>query len=217
MSARGDICYTFVMNSEIQIIKKWLNTGSINIFGLPFSGKDTQGKVLAEMLEAELIGGGMILRGDNMPSVVTELMQTGQLFPTDIYFSLVLPYLSKDEFKEKPLVLNSIGRRYGEEDAVIQAANDSNHPIKAVIYLKLDEAIAAERLKISKNINDRGDRLDDRENLLDVRLSEFKEKTLPVIESYRELGVLIEIDGTKSKEEITRSIVDELFKLASRA
>ena len=29
------------MEEKITVIKQWLGTGSINVFGLPFSGKDT--------------------------------------------------------------------------------------------------------------------------------------------------------------------------------
>ena len=40
------------MEAKIAKIKTWLGTGSINIFGLPMSGKDTQGIKLAEALNA---------------------------------------------------------------------------------------------------------------------------------------------------------------------
>ena len=43
------------MEKNIGIIKKQLGVGSINIFGLPFSGKDTVGKRLADDLGAVLL------------------------------------------------------------------------------------------------------------------------------------------------------------------
>ena len=42
---------------KINTIKSWLGTGSINIFGLPMSGKDTQGLRLAEALRRHLAAG----------------------------------------------------------------------------------------------------------------------------------------------------------------
>ena len=50
------------MDEKIQFIKEWLGTGSINIFGLPFSGKDTVGVRLAEDLGGRFLSSGMILR-----------------------------------------------------------------------------------------------------------------------------------------------------------
>ena len=50
------------MEERIDTIKKWLGYGSINIFGLPMSGKDTQGVKLAETLNAKFLSSGMIIR-----------------------------------------------------------------------------------------------------------------------------------------------------------
>jgi cytidylate kinase len=50
------------MEQKIEIIKNWLGTGSINVFGLPFSGKDTVGIRLAELLGAKFLSSGLILR-----------------------------------------------------------------------------------------------------------------------------------------------------------
>ena len=50
------------MEEKIETIKEWLGTGSINIFGLPMSGKDTQGIKLAEALGAKFLSSGLIIR-----------------------------------------------------------------------------------------------------------------------------------------------------------
>ena len=44
--------------TDIEIITQWLGTGAINIFGLPFAGKDTHGHRLAELFGASIMGGG---------------------------------------------------------------------------------------------------------------------------------------------------------------
>lgn len=205
------------MDKKISVIKKWLGTGSINIFGSPLAGKDTQGQKLASALKGELIGGGAILRSDNMPDYIKEAMTTGELIPPDDYLSIVMPYLSRDEFKDKPLVLNSIGRWHGEEDAVLYATERSGHPVKAVVFLKIDEKDVTERLQQARELKDRGQRVDDTNEKLDVRLREFRDKTMPVIDSYRELGYLVEVDGTQSKEKVFEEMIDKLHKLASHA
>lgn len=94
-------------------LKAWLGSGSINIFGRPFAGKDTQGKKLAALFDATLLGGGDILRGSTMPERIKALMRTGELIPTDDYISIVLPYLSQPALAGKPLILSSVGRWHG--------------------------------------------------------------------------------------------------------
>ena len=52
------------IEEKISKIKEWLGRGSINIFGLPMSGKDTQGVKLAETLGAKFLSSGMIIRAN---------------------------------------------------------------------------------------------------------------------------------------------------------
>ena len=46
------------MVDKIEIIKQWLGSGAINIFGIQFAGKDTLGIPLAEKLGAVFISSG---------------------------------------------------------------------------------------------------------------------------------------------------------------
>src|ERR1700676_246985 len=110
-------------------IARWLQSGSINIFGLPFSGKDTHGTTLAKLFDAAFISGGDILRSSNL-SQIKEHIAEGHLAPTDEYLAVVLPFFSRPELNGKPLVLSSVGRWHGEEPNVVQAAAASDHPIK---------------------------------------------------------------------------------------
>ena len=41
---------------KLAMIKSWLGTGSLNVFGLPMSGKDTVGERLAKDLDAKFLG-----------------------------------------------------------------------------------------------------------------------------------------------------------------
>ena len=104
------------MEQKIAIIKEWLGTGSINVFGLPFSGKDTVGIKLAEMLGAKFISSGLILRAaEKEDSVLAKELSAGNLAPTDTFRKIILPYFGRDELNGAPLVLSSVGRWEGEE------------------------------------------------------------------------------------------------------
>lgn len=200
--------------SFTKAIQQWLGTGSINIFGRPFAGKDTQGRMLASLFNGTLLGGGEILRGSTMPDHIKAAMKTGTLLPTTEYISIVLPYLSQPEFANQPLILSSVGRWFGEERGVIDATAAAQHPIKAVIFLNLSEAEVIRRWRSLPDHSSRGTRYDDTEEILQIRLKEFRDKTLPVIDYYREQGMLIEVDGSMTTEAVQREIIAKLYQLS---
>lgn len=198
--------------TKIAAVKTWLGGGSINIFGVPFAGKDTQGQRLSEMFDAPLLGGGDILRNSVIPPHVKAAIDRGELAPTDEYIQIVLPYLSQKAFEGKPLILSSVGRWHGEEEAVLGATNKAKHPIKAVIFLDLDEEDVRKRWETAQEQQDRTGREDDAKERIDTRLSEFKNKTRPVIDFYEQQGLLSILDGRLSKDEVTNNIIDVLFE-----
>lgn len=65
------------MDDKKLIIKNWLGNGSINIFGMPFSGKDTQGAILAEHFGGVMISSGDILRHDHGNQQIQQIMAEG--------------------------------------------------------------------------------------------------------------------------------------------
>lgn len=203
------------MDDKKLIIKKWLGNGSINIFGMPFSGKDTQGAVLAEHFGGVMISSGDILRHDHGNQQIQQIMAEGGIIPSDLFEQIVLPFLSRSELNGKPLVLSSVGRSEGEEPIIMHATENSGHPTKAVIILNLTEEDVWKRFEDSKLENDRGDRSDDKKEALTHRLQEFQDKTIPVIRFYRQQRLLIEVNGILPKEEVTKQIVDKLYELAT--
>lgn len=208
--------YTTPMNSsDISAIATWLGSGSINIFGLPYAGKDTHGLELAEFFNTPpVISGGAILRNSVIPAHVKEQMEAGFLAPTEEFVDIVTPYLSSADFQGKPLILSSVGRWIGEEQGVVKALKASNHPLKAVIFLNIDKATMLQRWEKSQEEQDRGNRADDAAHLIDTRYEEFQTKTLPVIDYYRNQNLLIEIDSRIPKAEVTQIILTELLKKA---
>ncbi len=198
-----------------KIIKEWLGTGSINLFGPPFAGKDTQGQRLADLFNAPLIGGGDIIRNSVVPENLREIVALGKLIPIDDYVKIVLPYLTRPELSDKPLILSAVGRWHGEEESVLKAAETANHPLKVVICLKLDETLIRQRWQRHEKIGDRGVRRDDSAEAFEIRLDEFRNKTLPVIAFYRDMGILVEVDGNQSQEGVFKEITDKLYELAA--
>jgi adenylate kinase len=202
---------TMEKDEKIKAIKDWLGAGSINIFGSPFSGKDTQGQKLAELLGTQCISSGDMLRVNTKPDEVKNHMGSGFMFPTESFKQIVFPYLNQPTLSGKPLILSSIGRWYGEEKDVMRAATESGHSTRTVIFLQLTEDEVWKRWELSKQLNDRDKRYDDSKEALATRLEEFKNKTLPVIEFYRGKGLLIEVNGNQAPNEVTNEIIEKLY------
>lgn len=203
---------TLLTQKQLSTLKSWLGSGSINIFGLPYAGKDTHGQTLSQLFDdAPLLSGGAILRNSVIPPKAKKDLDAGILIPTEDYLNIVTPYLSQSEFEGKPLILSSVGRWLGEEEGVLAATEASGHPTKAVIYLHLADEIVHKRWAKSQEKGDRGDRADDAEHVIETRIQEFHAKTLPVIEVYRQKGLLIEVNSDAEKHEVLENILARLY------
>lgn len=205
------------MEEQLKKIKKWLGTGSINIFGVPMSGKDTVGVRLAEQLGGKFLSSGIIVRALEKSSN-QDITGGGKLMPSNLFYEWVLPYFEKPELAKYPLVLSSIGRWSGEENQVISVAKTSGHPIRAVVMLQLSEADAVGRWEAAKLLNDRGLRQDDASpEIFETRLDEYREKTVPVLRHYQELGLLVPVKADASRDQVFANVVSALADFAEHA
>ena len=204
------------MDERINAIKSWLGIGSINIFGLPMSGKDTVGIRLAEALGAKFISSGMIIRAMEQANGQT-LTHDGSLIESNTFYNWVLPYFEREELWKFPLVLSSIGRWAGEEDEVMAVARTSGHTIRAVIELQLSDQDVVERWEAAKMLGDRGLRADDADpQVFQKRLDEYHTKTLPVLKHYQELGILVPVPADLPRDKVFEKTIEALAKFASR-
>lgn len=200
------------LNEKLEIIKNWLGTGSLNIFGLPMSGKDTVGMRLAEDLQAKFLSSGIIIRAYEAEQN-EDMTGSGKLIPRNTFYDIILPYFSREELRNDSLVLSSVGRWSGEEDKIMEAAKAGGHEIKAVVMLDLTEEEVKNRFEAAKELNDRGERADDANiEVFETRLAEFREKTMPVLNHYDELKMLVKVPAIGSRDEVYANVIDRLVE-----
>ena len=204
------------MDEQTKRIIAWLGTGSINIFGAPFAGKDTQCAELAKSIGGVVISSGDILRHDHGNAEIQRIMAEGGIIPSDLFAQVVAPYLARSEFAGKPLILSEVGRADGEQHVIMKATAESGHPLKAVVLLNLSNEEAFKRFDAAQLSHDRGTRADDKREVLQTRLDAYLTMVTPVIEYYRELGLLIEVDGAPSREIVNIEILNALSEFAAR-
>lgn len=211
------IYYIVLMEENIAIIKNWLGTGSINIFGMPYSGKDTIGIRLAEVLGAKFLSSGLILRdAEKTDKDLAVELGKGALASQEKFLNIVLPYLHRPDLTSYPLILSSVGRWIGEEIPTIEAAEAGGHPIKAAILLNVSEADIRSRWDTARIVQDRGERSDDKEvQILNTRIQEFREKTLPVVQRYHATNMLIPVNADQPKEDVFNETILKLAEFAS--
>lgn len=209
------------MEEKLNAIREWLGTGSIDIFGLPMSGKDTVGIRLAESLGARFLSSGMIIRAMEQETN-QHYTDNGALAPTDVFYEWVLPYFAREDLRESALILSSVGRWSGEENAVMEAARSAGHEIKAAVLLNISEADVQVRMEVVRENGAREGqettkREDDRNReVFEKRIQEFNQKTIPVIKHYQQLGLLVQVRADMDRDTVFAELVDRLYEFATR-
>lgn len=177
----------------------------IILSGIQGSGKSTQGNLLSDKLGVSYLSSGHIFR--EMAKVesqwgryVKEALMAGHLIPDDKTIPIIKEYLQKPDY-QKGYILDGFPR------TVVQAKAFQDG-IDYVLYLKVSDREALKRLR--GRSQNKGSREDDKEAVIKKRISLFHEMTEPVLTYYRQKGLLLEIDGQRSIEEIHEDIVNQL-------
>lgn len=175
----------------------------IVLVGVQGSGKSTQGNLLSEKLGIPYLSTGHIFREmakEKTPQgrYIKETLNAGFLIPDDKTIEIVNEYLSKPEY-EKGYILDGFPR------TLVQAESFKEN-VNKVVYIKLSDEEALKRISGRK---DQG-REDDTLVALKKRIESFHKFTEPVINYYREKGMLAEINGQGSIEEINQEILSNL-------
>lgn len=209
------------------------------ILGSQCSGKDTQAEKLAQKFNLERVNMGNFLREvakqDNPLGKEIYHYQNvaGAMVPSRILRE-VLDIKLKTFPREQSIIFEGVPRTMDQAQYFDQAIQESGRHIDYVIYIKISEKETFKRLskrwickkchKIlikGKDIESEKEkcpacqgeivqRIDDTEEVIKKRLKVFREETLPVIEHYKEMGVLLEINGEQSKEEVFEEILNKL-------
>jgi adenylate kinase len=176
----------------------------IILIGIQGSGKSTQGNLISEKLKIPYLSTGHIFRQiakekTPMGRYIKETMNAGYLIPDDKTLEIVEDYLHRKEYSGG-YILDGFPRTVPQAEEFVNGIN-------AVIYLKVSDKEALWRLAGRDDGDTRGD------NTLTAimkRINLFHEKTEPVIGYYRQKGILHDIDGEKTIDEINSEILEKL-------
>ncbi|MDZ4209840.1 MAG: nucleoside monophosphate kinase [Candidatus Curtissbacteria bacterium] len=172
------------------------------VMGPQGSGKSTQaGRVAQEIGLPHLQTGALyrqMAQGDNkFARGVRSYLEQGKLVPDDAHDEILKNEVAKPEF-QMGFVLDGTPR------TLSQAQNLPFKPDK-VIYLAVSDEENVKRLTL------RG-REDDTPKVISERLCLYHQETEPVLDYYRQKGILEEVDGERPIEVITQDILGRLVR-----
>lgn len=174
----------------------------IILIGIQGSGKSTQGKLLSEKLNVPYLSTGHIFRelakqDNDEGRFIKQTIEGGNLIGDDKTLQIVTEYLKKSEYANG-YILDGFPR------TTTQAEN-FQEKIDYVVYLKVSDKEALWRLSGRED-----ERLDNTLKAIRKRIDLFHKATEPVLAAYRKKGILLDVDGERSIEEIHREILSNL-------
>jgi adenylate kinase len=175
--------------------------------GPPGAGKGTQAQRLAQSQDLLHLSTGDLLRaevqsGTPLGQEAEAVMARGELVSDGLVLAIVR---SRLEHHQGGWLLDGFPRNLAQAETLDTLLTELNQAIERVVLMELDDGILIQRLLA------RG-RADDNEDVIRHRLEVYRTQTAPLIEHYKDRGLLMAVDAAGSVEQIGANILDCLAK-----
>ena len=193
------------------------------LLGPPGAGKGTQAQRLVSKHGIVQLSTGDMLRaavaaGTPVGLRAKDIMDRGDLVPDDIVVAIVADRISEPDAKEG-FILDGFPRTVAQAEALDHMLREKGLDLDGVVELKVDEGILIRRIesRIRETLA-RGEplRKDDDPEILKTRLEAYRRQTAPLIDYYRDKGMLRGVDGMAPIDEVTAAI-DWIFQKPAAA
>jgi len=208
---------------------------NIIILGSQGSGKGTQAKKLAEKYNLVHIDMGKTLRqvarmDTPLGKEIYDIQNvTKTLVPSHILKEVLHLNLSSIP-REQGIVFDGVPRNLEQLEYINTLLLEFGRHLEKVFFIKISEEEAVKRISkrvvcskckkvyiLGKDIQSQKEkcptcqgeiiqRIDDTEDGIKKRLEVFREETIPVIEKYKKIGILEEVNGEQWMEDVFKSI-----------
>lgn len=183
---------------------------NIILFGPPGAGKGTQADKLITHYQLPHLSTGNIFRENiknetPLGKKVKSILDAGQLVPDEAVIELVLDELQKSHYS-KGVILDGFPRTVSQAVALDHFFKKAGKKADGFVTLTVPEE------ELINRILSRGQgRSDDTPEKIKTRLRVYHEETAPVLNHYQNQGIVNEIDGVGSVDEIFERIVNSLY------
>jgi adenylate kinase len=182
------------------------------LLGPPGAGKGTQAKSLIEAYGIPQLSTGDILRSaikarTPMGLEAKAVMDRGDLVSDTVVNGIVSERLDEEDARQG-FILDGFPRTIPQAEALDQMLADKGMQIDAVIEITADADTLTRRIvnRARENAATTGARADDNEDVVRNRLAVYREQTAPLVEFYRQKGLLRSVDGMAPVEQVTAAI-----------
>jgi adenylate kinase len=212
----------------------------IVLLGPPGVGKGTQAKILSEQTGLAHISSGDLFRENlknqtELGKLAQTYMTKGELVPDDVTIAMIRERLSRPD-RKAGAILDGFPRTPAQADALEAMLQEFNGHVDVVPLVTAGEDVLVERLggrwtcranghtfneKSNPPKNDKlcdfdGSELyqrdDDKAETVKHRIEVYFNQTSPLISYYRDHGKLVEIDGTRSINQVTQDLLAAVNK-----
>ena len=203
------------------------------LFGPPGAGKGTQAQLLKDQLQIAHISSGDLFRfhiqqGTDLGIRASEFMKQGLLVPDDLVIEMVLDKVL-ELGNESGFILDGFPRTRDQAVALDEALARKSRGLDGALLVSVPETELVRRLggrficrecqapynleeaqfaappRCSRCGGELFQRDDDRREAIQVRIQVYQEQTEPVLDFYREKGLLAEISAVGAVEDIYRN------------
>jgi adenylate kinase len=207
------------------------------LLGPPGAGKGTQAARVAEYLEVPSVASGDLFRDHQkrdteLGRLARSYMQRGVLVPDEVTIRMVTEWI-ETEPGDGGFLLDGFPRTLGQAEA-LDGALSSTSGLDRVLYIRVSDEELVRRLtgrlvcrgcgatfhKVSNPPPAHGacgeceselyEREDDRTEAVGKRLEVYFSETAPLIGYYREAGILREVEGEQSIDEVGRELMEKV-------
>ncbi|MGO4342454.1 adenylate kinase [Pedococcus sp. 2YAF34] len=185
------------------------------ILGPPGAGKGTQAAKIADAFGIPAISTGDIFRANiknetDLGRQVKDILASGGYVTDEITNAIVRDRLFEDD-AEKGFLLDGYPRTSAQVDALDAILAEHGHQLEAVLELTVDEDAVVSRLLKRAEIEGRED---DTEAVIRERQAIYRRETAPLTEVYAGRGLLVQVDGMGSVDEVFARISTALEGVA---
>jgi len=214
------------------------------LLGPPGAGKGTQAERLEKRLGLPHVASGDLFR-ENMKNetelglLAKEYMDRGDLVPDDVTIAMVRERLRQPDCKQGA-ILDGFPRTLAQAEGLDRILAEMGRKLDGVLYIAVPDEELVRRLSgrwicrqcqtpyhilfsppAKEGVCDLcGGELyqrdDDKPETVRARLRVYHQQTAPLIDYYRQAGLLVEVDGTGDIETVSAALLEAARSLADR-
>jgi adenylate kinase len=183
------------------------------LFGPPGAGKGTQSEKLIHKYGLVHISTGDLFRWHTKNDTalgkrVKEIMNSGALVPDEITIAMLKEELDKNP-QAKGFLFDGFPRTVPQAEALDKFMKDNGSAIHHIVALEVTEEEVRARIAKRRTVENR---VDDEEEKLNKRITEYFSKTIHVLPYYKNQGRLDSVQGIGAIDDIFKNICAVLDK-----